>query len=644
VVAHRLSTIAKADVIFVVDNGRIIEQGTHQSLISQNGSYAQLVSKQKIDTDESLTIQDLVKEEVDDTSSSFHMCDDKSSLHGQQQYRLMRVLTGSTGISDRSNQSQKLVSYSMPQSTHIRSISQWQILKQMRSEWKMLTLGFIGAVLQGATMPAYGYCFSYLIGTLGTSTNEQIKNFQGLDGVNLCAFLLFIIGVSSFIGFSLGGYCFFASGQHFAHRLRVQMFASYLKQEIAFFDVNENNAGILVSKLAGDTSKVATLIADVWGKSIEVVVAVGLGVAISCIFSWQITLIAMALVPFIMFSAYSEIYIFKKFETKNKEALHESSKVASEVIREIRTVASLNKQAHFQQLYMAALASSHKLVILKAKAAATSIFHILHRQVAIDIDLEGIEPSSVQGDVELKRIHFAYPTRPERPVFHGKFKLSITSGQSVALVGASGCGKSTIIGLLLRWYDTEKGTVAVDHTNVKSYSVKNLRKHMAVVSQEPVLFDMTIGENVRFGSDEDVTQDDVVEACKAANIHGFISELPEGYETRVGDKGSQLSGGQRQRIAIARALIRKPNILLLDEATSALDSESEQLVQEALDKIINEGKRTTITIAHRLSTITHSDVICVVDKGEVIEQGSHQELLALDGAYARLVYEQSLHK
>jgi ABC-type multidrug transport system fused ATPase/permease subunit len=174
--------------------------------------------------------------------------------------------------------------------------------------------------------------------------------------------------------------------------------------------------------------------------------------------------------------------------------------------------------------------------------------------------------------------------------------------------------------------------------------MSNLRGYMALVSQEPFLFDMTIGDNIRFGVDDQiqVTQEEVEAACKASNIHEFITSLPEGYNTRVGDKGSQLSGGQKQRIAIARALIRKPRVLLLDEATSALDSDSERLVQEALDNILEEGGRTTITIAHRLSTIQNADLICVVKDGRVIEQGTHWELLSLNGTYSELVHEQSL--
>ncbi|KAG2221529.1 hypothetical protein INT45_004523 [Circinella minor] len=283
--------------------------------------------------------------------------------------------------------------------------------------------------------------------------------------------------------------------------------------------------------------------------------------------------------------------------------------------------------------------------IAKAKYSALSAFELLERHPSVDPDLEGIEPKTVQGEVKFNNVSFRYPARPDVPIFSGGFDLNGMEGKTIALVGSSGCGKSTTIGLLQRWYDVLGGTVRLDGQNVQNYSLDNLRSHLGIVGQEPVLFDMSIGDNIRFGVPDHikVTDNDVMKACIAANIHHFISSLPHKYDTRVGDKGSQLSGGQKQRIAIARALLRNPRVLLLDEATSALDSESEKLVQEAIDNVIQEGGRTTITIAHRLSTIQNADLICVIDQGRVVEQGSHFELLKLKGLYYTLVREQTLN-
>ena len=232
--------------------------------------------------------------------------------------------------------------------------------------------------------------------------------------------------------------------------------------------------------------------------------------------------------------------------------------------------------------------------------------------------------------------------------------MSVKPGQTIALVGPSGCGKSTIIKLLLRIYECS-GSVSIllrvayyqfnilqillDETNIKDLNLQWLRNQIGVVSQEPVLFNVSIAENISYGK-EGATMDDIQTAAKTANAHNFISELPDGYDTLVGEGGIQLSGGQKQRVAIARALVRDPKILLLDEATSALDTESEKVVQDALDKA-RKG-RTTIIIAHRLSTIQTADVIVGIDNGHVVEMGSHSELMKKEGLYYQLVLSQTI--
>ncbi|ELR52603.1 Multidrug resistance protein 3, partial [Bos mutus] len=244
-----------------------------------------------------------------------------------------------------------------------------------------------------------------------------------------------------------------------------------------------------------------------------------------------------------------------------------------------------------------------------------------------------------EGNVTLNEVVFNYPTRPNVPVLRG-LSLEVKKGQTLALVGSSGCGKSTVVQLLERFYDPLAGTVLLDGHEAKKLNVQWLRAQLGIVSQEPVLFDCSIADNIAYGDNSrPVTMPEIVSAAKAANIHPFIETLPHKYETRVGDKGTQLSGGQKQRIAIARALIRHPRILLLDEATSALDTESEKIVQEALDKA-REG-RTCIVIAHRLSTIQNADLIVVIENGRVREHGTHQQLLAQKGIYFTMVSVQA---
>lgn len=277
----------------------------------------------------------------------------------------------------------------------------------------------------------------------------------------------------------------------------------------------------------------------------------------------------------------------------------------------------------------------------KGFIAAGKINKLLERvpKVRDPIDISNKLFMNVKGNVNYNSIEFAYPTRPNTLVLQG-LNIEVKPGQTVALVGQSGCGKSTTIQLLERFYDCDSGNVTIGDTDIKSVTLNDVRGELGMVSQEPVLFDKTIGENIAYGDNaREIGKEEIIEAAKQANIHNFIVSLPLGYDTRLGDKGAQLSGGQKQRIAIARALIRNPKILLLDEATSALDAESEKVVQAALDAA-REG-RTCITIAHRLTTIVDSDVIFLFDQGRVAEQGTHKELLAKRGRYYNLFTLQS---
>jgi len=273
----------------------------------------------------------------------------------------------------------------------------------------------------------------------------------------------------------------------------------------------------------------------------------------------------------------------------------------------------------------------------KAKVAAASIFQIVDRVPPIDnSSAEGTRLDSVKGNIQFNNVLFSYPTRPDVKVLKG-LSLSVKSGETLALVGSSGCGKSTVVSLLERFYELESGHVLLDGIDITSMNVSWLRNQFGIVGQEPILFATTIRENIAYGK-PDATEEEIIAAATAANAHSFISTLPDGYDTYVGEKGTQLSGGQKQRVAIARAIIRNPKILLLDEATSALDSESEKIVQEALDRV-REG-RTTIVIAHRLSTIQNASKIAVIDSGRVVETGTHTELLAERGLYYNLVHTQ----
>lgn len=276
----------------------------------------------------------------------------------------------------------------------------------------------------------------------------------------------------------------------------------------------------------------------------------------------------------------------------------------------------------------------------KVKVAAGRIFGIIDRTPAIIVDpLQGHVLEHLHGDIEFNNVVFTYPSRPDAPIYRN-YNLKVARGQTVALVGASGSGKSTAISLLERFYDPSSGSILLDGKDVRQLNLPWLRERISLVGQEPVLFAGTIAENIAMGK-PGASRDDVVRAATLANAHNFISNFPSKYDTDVGDRGAQVSGGQKQRIAIARAILRDPDVLLLDEATSALDNESERVVQESLDRLLSTKRRTTIIVAHRLSTIRNADVIAVTQNGAIVERGTHEELMEIpNGIYRSLAQRQ----
>jgi ATP-binding cassette subfamily B (MDR/TAP) protein 1 len=289
--------------------------------------------------------------------------------------------------------------------------------------------------------------------------------------------------------------------------------------------------------------------------------------------------------------------------------------------------------------------------ITKGKNGANAIFWLQQLQPVVRETPENKDNEPKPGDsVTLNQARFAYPLRPDAPVLKG-IDLEAAKGQFIALVGASGCGKSTIVSMLERFYDPTNGQVSIGNQDLTTLNPRKYRSQVGLVQQEPTLFQGTIRENIALGVDnlstiintQDVSDADIEAALRAANAWDFVSSLPEGINTAAGPNGTQLSGGQRQRIAIARALIRNPRILLLDEATSALDTESEKIVQNALSEAAKEGDRITIAVAHRLSTIKDADCICVFYGGRIVEMGTHAELLSGRGEmYKKMCEAQSL--
>lgn len=432
-------------------------------------------------------------------------------------------------------------------------------------------------------------------------------------------------------------------------------------------------------------------------------VAVTIAWTLGLVIAWRLALVVIATQPLIIICIYTKRVLLKTMAKKAIKAQDESCKLASEAVFNLRTITAFSSQDRIlkmlenaqdgprresiRQSWFAgvALACAESIIIcirslnywyggnlvfngyLTARAvfqteliltttgrviadagsmttdlakgfdAIGLVFSILDRDTRINPENpNGKEPENIEGNIELHDVHFAYPARPKVMVFQG-FSFKFEAGKSTALVGQSGCGKSTIIGLIERFYDPQKGLVKIDGHDIRSYNLRSIRKHIALVSQEPILFSGTIRENIAYGASKEINEIEIIEAAKVANAHDFIAALKNGYDTWCGDRGIQLSGGQKQRIAIARAVLRSPSVLLLDEATSALDSESEKVIQDALYRTMIG--RTSVVVAHRLCTIKACDLIVVLDKGKVVENGTHSSLIAKGslGAYFSLL-------
>ncbi|XP_059608889.1 ATP-dependent translocase ABCB1 isoform X1 [Phlebotomus argentipes] len=660
IVAHRLSTIRHADRIYVFKDGQIVETGTHRELMDKNGEYFALVTAQTGDAerDGKLVKKNIAMDSVDDDEEIIDMQTDDSDLDDLA-----------------------------------HSISMWKVMRWNRREWPYILVGSISSVIMGAAMPLFALIFGEVVGALASDDNDQVR-----ADANRFSLYFVIVGIVVGLATFLQIYTYGVAGEYLTERVRDWSFRSMLRQEIAWFDNKSNGVGALCSKLSSDATAVQGATGQRIGTVLSSVSTLLIAIGIAMFYEWRLGLVALAFAPLLVIGSYLEMKFMEQENMGNAKALQKSTKLAVEVVSNIRTVVSLGRESMFHKKYVELLEpaarqskrNTHirgtvyglsRSVMFFAFAACmyyggqlmvqgitdlTSVFVVTQALIMGTMSIAGAfayAPNFQKGiiaagkvDALMNRVplirdnhevtkkewkaygnitffetEFFYPSRPSSQVLKG-LNLGGLQGQTVALVGPSGCGKSTCIQLLERFYDTTAGYVAIDETRVTDVSQKNLRAQLGIVSQEPSLFDRTIAENIAYGDNtRQVSQNDIIEAAKQANIHNFISSLPLGYETRLGDKGTQLSGGQKQRVAIARALIRNPRILLLDEATSALDMESEKIVQEALDKA-REG-RTCVTIAHRLTTIIDADVIFVINAGKVVEQGTHKELLAKEGMY-----------
>ncbi|XP_031108792.1 ABC transporter B family member 15 [Ipomoea triloba] len=694
IIAHRLSTIRNADLIAVVQNGQVEEIGSHDHLIEdENGLYSSLVRLQQTQVSAD------VNAAVAPPQSSVIAADPHNNTSSRRLSLVSRSSSANSFThSHRGLENNDSVVFGGEENLNLPVPSFRRLLAMNLPEWRQATMGSIGAILFGGVQPVYAFAMGSMVSVYFLPSHDEIK-----EKTRIYALCFLGLAVFSFLINILQHYNFAAMGEYLTKRIRERMLSKMLTFEIGWYDKDENSTGAICSRLAKDANVVRSLVGDRMALLIQTISAVVIACTMGLVIAWKLALVMIAVQPLIIICYYCKRVLLKSMSKKASKAQEESSKLAAEAVANLRTVTAFSSQARILQMLKKAqegpnresirqswfagigLGTSNGLMtctwaldfwyggklvaegVIGAKAllqtfmvlvstgrviadagtmtndlakgadSVGSVFAVLDRYSLIEPeDSDGEKPEKVTGRVEICDVDFAYPARPNVVIFKG-FSITIEAGKSTALVGQSGSGKSTIIGLIERFYDPTSGVVKIDGRDIKSYHLRALRKHIALVSQEPTLFAGTIRQNITYGASDDLDEAEIIEAAKVANAHDFIAGLKDGYDTWCGDRGLQLSGGQKQRIAIARAILKNPAILLLDEATSALDSQSEKVVQDALERVM--VGRTSVVVAHRLSTIHNCDTIAVLDKGKVVEKGTHSSLLAKgpSGAYYSLV-------
>ncbi|KAL2826352.1 ATP-binding cassette multidrug transport protein [Aspergillus pseudoustus] len=691
VIAHKLSTIRKADQIVVLSKGQIIEKGTHDELNAAGGTYHRLIKAQDLGKvkSEDGNVLDQDDDSSDDVAITTMPSAKAESTKGNGHFELETDAIGNKNL--------------------LQCVA--TLFKERRELWLEFAVGLVACIVGGATYPVLAFVFSRSLDAFQIQDTARM-----VDRGEFYALMFFVLALVILAVYGILGWVTNTIMTTVVYAYRMEMFKGYITQDMTFYDQPAHTTGSLVSHL----SNKPTALQELLGFNIGIIIIALVNIISSSILSiavgWKLGLVVLAgaMIP-ITFCGYLRIRLEFKLEDSTSSLFADSAALAGEAISAIRTVASLAIEPVILERYTGILAgierrsikglvwttawlaltqslsllsmalsfwyggqllsageySSTQLYIVvmgailsgeaaasffmfttsltKAQGACNYIFWLRSLIPSVrDENLDGNDdkhnPGKEQAEaagLELQDIEFRYPTRPNRRVLTD-LNVKVEPGQSIAFVGPSGHGKSSVIALLERYYNPTSGTIALDGSSISTIPLSTYRTHLSLVQQEPVLYQGTILENITLGIPDvaSLSEEEIHSACRQANAFDFICSLPQGLRTPCGSRGSLFSGGQRQRIAIARALIRKPRLLLLDEATSALDTESERVVQEALMKA-GVG-RTTIAIAHRLSTIKHSDCIFVLVEGRIREAGTHEVLLGRRGVYYEMCLGQAL--